>query len=65
VLDGDLVAKEPCRLCAGVGDQGLVGRQFELEVVAQELGQPCLDLLGLGIGSDVPEQGAVRVEGVP
>ena len=37
VLDGDLVAEEPRRAGAGVGDQRLVLGQFQLEVVTQEL----------------------------
>ena len=39
VLDGDLVAEEPRRAGAGVGDQRLVLGQFQLEVITQELGQ--------------------------
>jgi hypothetical protein len=38
VLDGDVVAEEPRRLGAGVRDQRLAFRQFQLEVLAQEVG---------------------------
>jgi hypothetical protein len=59
VLNGDLVAEESSRAGAGVGDQRLVCRQVQLEVVMQELSQPLFDLLGLGLGSGEPEQGVV------
>jgi hypothetical protein len=55
VLDGDLVAEEPGRACAGVGDQGLVPRQFQLEVVMEELGEAGLDVLGFGFRPGEPE----------
>jgi hypothetical protein len=56
VLDGDLVAEEPGRACAGVGDQRLVPGEFQLEFVAQELGQALFDVLGLGLRAGEPEQ---------
>ncbi|WP_211231861.1 hypothetical protein [Amycolatopsis balhimycina] len=45
VLDGDLVAEEPGRACAGVGDQRLVLGEFELEFVTQERRQRALGKL--------------------
>jgi hypothetical protein len=45
VLDGDLIAEEPRRLGAGVGDQRLWLGQLQLEVIAQELGEATFDLL--------------------
>jgi hypothetical protein len=65
VLDGDLIAEEPGRACAGVGDQRLAGRQFQPEFVTQESCQPLLDLLGLGLGSGEPEQMVICVSAVP
>jgi len=56
VLDGDLVAEEGRRLGAGVRDQGLVLVEVQLEVVAQELCQALLDLLGFSLGSGEPEE---------
>ena len=56
VLDGDLVAEELRRAGAGVGDQGFVLRQFQLEVITQERREAVFDLLGLGLGSSEPEQ---------
>jgi len=47
-----------------VRDQRLVWRQFQLEVVAQECREALFDLLGLGLGSDEPEQGVVGVAAV-
>ena len=62
---GDLVAEELRRLGAGVRDQGLFLVQFQLEVIAQELGQAGPDLLGLGFGSGEPEQRVIGVTCVP
>jgi hypothetical protein len=56
VLDGDLVAEETGRACAGVGYQRLVGGQLQFEVVMQERRQPLSDLLSFGLRSGEPEQ---------
>jgi hypothetical protein len=56
VLDDDLVAEEGRRLGAGVRDQRLVLVEFQLEVIAQELCEALLDLLGFGLGSGEPEE---------
>jgi hypothetical protein len=56
VLDGDVVAEEPRALGAGVGDQGLGGVQFQPEGLPEEPRQFRLDLLGLGLGPDEPQQ---------
>jgi len=56
VLDGDVVAGEPRGLGAAVRDQRLGRRQFQLEVLAQELGQALFDLLGFGLRAGEPEQ---------
>jgi hypothetical protein len=48
VPDGDLIAEKPRRAGAGVGDQGLILRQFQLEVITQERGEASLDLLAFG-----------------
>ena len=56
VLDRDLVAEEPRRAGAGVGDQRLVLGEFQLEFVTQELRQALFDLLGFGLRSGEPEQ---------
>jgi hypothetical protein len=66
VLDGDLVAKEPRRAGAGVGDQRLGLRQFQRELLAQELSEATFDLLSFGSWSGEPEQdviGLCRVSG--
>jgi hypothetical protein len=55
VLDGDLVAEESGRACAGVGDQRLVLGQFQCEFVTQKLGQAMFDFLGFGLGAGEPE----------
>jgi hypothetical protein len=55
VLGRDLVTEEPGRARAGVGDQGLLGGQFQLEIVMQERREAGLDLLGLGSWSGEPE----------
>jgi hypothetical protein len=49
VLDGDVVAEEPRRLAAGVGDQGLVLAEFQAEGLPEERCQFGLDLLGFGL----------------
>jgi hypothetical protein len=49
--DADLIAEEPGPLAAGMGDQRLVRRQLQLELVTQERRQALLDLLGFGLGS--------------
>jgi hypothetical protein len=42
VLDGDVIAEEPCRARAGVGDQSLAGVQFQAEGFPEERRQPGL-----------------------
>src|SRR2546423_15707338 len=49
--DGDLVAEEPGRACAGVGDQGLLLAEFQREVFTQELSEAGFCLLFFGLGS--------------
>jgi hypothetical protein len=49
VLDDDVVAEEPRRLGAGVGDQGLVLVEVQPEGLPEEPGQLGLDLLGFGL----------------
>jgi hypothetical protein len=56
VLGDDVVTEEPRLLGTGVGDQRLVRRQFQLELVAQEPGETLLDFLGLGLGTGEPEE---------
>jgi hypothetical protein len=56
VLDGDLMAEEPRRACAGVGDQCLVLVEFQLEVLAQEPGKTVPDLLCFGLRPGEPEE---------
>jgi hypothetical protein len=53
---GDLVAEEPRRARAGVGDQGFLPRQLQLEVIAQECREAGLDLLSLGLRPGEPEE---------
>ncbi len=49
ILEGkDLVVEEARSVCPRVGDQRLLLGEFQLEVVAQELAQSSLDLLGFG-----------------
>ena len=50
VLDDDVVAEEPRGLAARVGDQGLLGAEFQSEGFPEELRQFRLDFLGLGLG---------------
>ena len=64
VLDGDLVAEELRRAGTRVRDQGLGLRQFQFEVVTQELGEALFDLLGFGLGSDEPQQVIVSVSDI-
>src|SRR5665809_143811 len=59
LLDGDLVTEEPRRAGARVGDQGLVLRHLQLEILTQKRREALLDLLGLGFRSGEPEQGVV------
>jgi hypothetical protein len=56
VPDGDLVAEEPRRAGAGMGDQRLVLGQFQLEILTQEPCQALLDLLGFGPWPDEPQE---------
>ncbi len=64
MLDGDLVAEEPRRARAGVGDQGFLPRQLQLEVIAQECREAGLDLLSLGLRPGEPEEVIVGVPDV-
>ena len=64
VLDGDLVAEESGRACAGVGDQCLLLRQFQFEVVTQEFRKSDLDFLCFGLGSGEPEEVVIAVSHV-
>jgi len=59
VPDGDLVAEEPRRVRAGVGDQRLGLGQLQLEVLLQELSEATFDLLGFGLRSGEPEQDVI------
>jgi hypothetical protein len=52
VTDGDLVAEESRRAGPRMGDERLVRRQVQLEVVSQELCHSGFDLFGFGLGSD-------------
>lgn len=54
VLDGDLVAEEPCRAAAGMGDRRLLFGQLQLENLSQELPESAFDRLGLGFRSGEP-----------
>jgi hypothetical protein len=47
VLIDDVVAEEPCGLCARVRDQGFLLGELELEDIAEERAESCLDLFGL------------------
>jgi len=64
LLDGDLVAGEPRRAGAGVGDQRLAGVQLQREGLPQERGQPGLDLLGFGLRPDESQQHVIGVPAV-
>ena len=64
MLDGDLVAEAYRGAGPGVRDQGLVLVQFQLAVVAQELGQAGFDLLGFGPGPGEPEEVIICVAGI-
>ena len=69
----DVVAEEPGLLGPGMRDQGLLGREFQLEVIAQERTHPGLDLLGflprsveakqeiVGV-PDISQSSVVRIE---
>jgi hypothetical protein len=61
VLDGDVVAEEPRRLAAGVGDQGFLLVQFQPEGFPEEPRQPGLDFLGLGLRPGESQQVIVRL----
>lgn len=62
--DRDLIAEEPGPLGAGMGDQRLFRRQFQLEVITQELRQTLFDLLGFGLGPGETEQAVVGVSAI-
>src|SRR5262249_58620736 len=62
LADADAVAEESRVPRSRVGDQGLRLGQLQLELVAQELTDPTLDLLGLLARPDESEQ---EVVGVP
>ena len=47
-----------------MGDQRLGLGQLQLEILLQELGEATLDLLGLGLRSDEPEQDVIGVSRV-
>jgi len=61
VLNGDLVAQESRRACAGVGDERLGLRQFQVEFVTQERRDTVLDVLGLGFRPGEPEEMVIAV----
>ncbi len=61
VLRGDLIAEVACRPGAGVGDQRLVGVEFQREFVAQERCQLILDGLGFGLWPDKAQEVIVGV----
>ena len=65
MLGGDLVAEEPRRAGAGVGDQRLGLGQLELEILLQELSEATFDLLGLVLRSSEPEQDVICLCRVP
>jgi hypothetical protein len=65
VLDPDVIAEEPRRLAAGVGDQGLLLAEFQSEGLPEELRQPGLDLLGFGFRPGESQQVIVRLCGLP
>jgi hypothetical protein len=56
VLGDDVITEEPRLLGTGVGDQRLVRRQFQLELVAQEPGETLLDFLRFGLRTGEPEE---------
>ena len=62
--DRDFIAEEPGPLGASMGDQCLVRREIQFEVITQELRQAMFDLFGFGLGSGEPEQGVVGVTAV-
>ena len=61
VLDPDVVAEEPRRLAAGVGDQGFLLAEFQPEGLPEERGQPGLDLLGFGLRPGKSQYVIIRV----
>ena len=65
LLDGDLVAEEPCCLGAAVGDEGLGLGKLQLETISQELPYPVLDFLGLVPWPRESEQEVVGIPYVP
>src|SRR6266545_5401507 len=64
VLGHDVVAQEPGSAGAGVRDQRLRLGQFQLELLAQELAQPLLDLHRFALGSAETEENVVGVPDV-
>src|ERR1019366_3686932 len=65
VLGDDVVAEEPRLLGTGVGNQRLISRQFQREIVAQEPGQALLDFLRFGPWTGEPEEMVIGVPDVP
>jgi len=64
-VHGDVVAEEPRRLGAGVRDEGLLRREFQLEIVMQEPRQTLFDFFGFCLWSGEPEEGVVGIAHVP
>jgi len=56
VLDGDVIAEEPCPLAAGMRDQGLGAVQFQPEIIPEKSFQRRFDLLCFGPGADKTQQ---------
>ena len=57
----DLIAEEARRLVTGVGDQRLLCRQFQLEVIAQVVAKPLFDRLGFLFGAGKAQQPIIRI----
>ena len=64
LLNGDLVAEEPCRAGTRVGNQRLFLGQVQLEFVAQELPEPPLDFLGFRFRPGETEQVVISITAI-
>lgn len=75
VADHDVVAQEARRLAGRMGDERLLLRELQLELLTEEAGELLLDLLGFRLGTDeaqepiigvahVAEASVVRVTGI-
>jgi hypothetical protein len=60
----DIISEEPRRIGGGVGDQGLVGGEFQFEMLVQERCQLFFAFLGFGSWPDETQEEIIRIPDV-